>query len=285
MGLADGRTGGRGYRGRVPRPALRRATLRRRLGPPARAVERVIGGGRLRERLLLTALRAHYRSRFRREWLWTDDPPHSFAHRIGAFDLAFGSARTGPYPWFRAFFVAEVLREGDTLLDIGCGDGFFTARFFGPRCRDVDGIDVDSSAIETARRENDAPNVAYRVADAVALPFPRERYDVVVWDGALGHFAPDATHAMLVKIERSLAEDGIFCGSESLGLEGIDHQQFFPDLDSLGALLATRFPHVWLRELEYTTGSHTRREAFWRACTTPTRHEAAGWRRAGATTP
>ena len=155
----------------MPAPALRRARLRRHLGRPARVVEHAVGGGRLRERLLLRALGAHYASRLRREWLWTDEPPHFFDHRIGAFDLAFGSAKSGPYPWFRAFFAAEVIRDGDVLLDIGSGDGFFTARFLAPRCQAVDGLDVDPAAIETARRENATANVHYHLTDAVDQPF------------------------------------------------------------------------------------------------------------------
>jgi SAM-dependent methyltransferase len=265
----------------VHAPALRRARLRRYLGRPARVLEQAIGGGRLRERLLLSALRAHYASRFRREWLWTDDPPHFFNHRIGAFDLAFGSAKSGPYPWFRAFFTAELIRESDVLLDIGCGDGFFTARFLAPRCRAVDGLDVDPTAIETARRENATANVRYFVADAVAEPFPEERYDVIVWDGALGHFGPEATETMLRKIRGALAPDGVFCGSESLGYEGVDHHQFFQQLEDIDGLLSPHFPHVWLREVGYQTGKHFRREAFWRAGASQTRAEAASWQLGG----
>jgi SAM-dependent methyltransferase len=241
-------------------------------------VEQVLGGGRLRERLLLGALGAHYASRLRRQWYWTVEPPHFFGHRIGAFDLAFGSAKSGPYPWFRAFLAADVIRDGDTLLDIGCGDGFFTARFFAPRCRVVDGLDVDRDAIETARRENAAPKVRYHLRDVGLEDFPESRYDVIVWDGALGHFTPDASKTVLAKIGQALAPDGIFCGSESLGSEGVDHHQFFPDLESVHDSLAGHFPHLWLREVGYAVDGHFRREAFWRACVTPARHDETLWR-------
>jgi 2-polyprenyl-3-methyl-5-hydroxy-6-metoxy-1,4-benzoquinol methylase len=261
----------------VPAPALRHARVRRHLGPPARVLEQVIGGGRLRERLLLAALRAHYASRFRREWLWTDQPPHFFGHRMGALDLAFGAAKSGPYPWFRAFFAADVIRPGDVLLDIGSGDGFFTARFLAPRCRAVDGVDVGVDAIAIARRDNAVPNVRYHLVEAVGQPFPRERYDVIVWDGALRHFGPEATETVLVKAKQALAADGIFCGSESLG-EGIDHLQFFASVDDGHDVLSLHFPHVWVREVGYQTGRHFRREAFWRASSSPARHEAASWR-------
>jgi SAM-dependent methyltransferase len=259
-------------------PAVSRARLRRTLGPTLRVAERVVGGGRLRERLLLRALGAHYRSKLRREWLWTDAPPHFFSHRIGAFDLAFGKAAHGPHSWFRAFHAAEVIRPGDVLLDLGCGDGFFTARFLAPTCAHVDAIDVDPAAIEAARSENAAANVAYHVADAAAQPFPRDRYDVVVWDGALGHFSPEATAAVLEKVRAALAPDGIFCGSEALGREGVDHLQFFERQDDLRAVLAPHFPLAWTREHAYRTGRHDRREAYWRAAAGTGRHEEASWR-------
>lgn len=259
-------------------PQLRRARLRRALGPSLRGAERVIGGGRLRERLLLRALGAHYRSKLRRDWLWTAEPPHFYSHRIGAFELVFGEAAEGPHSWFRAFYAAEVIRDGDVLLDLGCGDGFFTARFLAPACGQVDAVDVDPKAIEAARRENVAPNVSYHLADAVAQPFPRERYDVVVWDGALGHFSPEATATVLEKVGAALAPDGIFCGSESLGHEGVDHLQFFEHADDLRALRDPHFPHVWTRERSYRTRRHPRREAYWRAATDPTRQESASWR-------
>jgi SAM-dependent methyltransferase len=236
----------------------------------------------VRERILLAALKAYYRSRLRREWFWTLEPPHFFDHRIGAFDLAFGSAKSGPYPWFRAFFAADVIRDGDTLLDIGCGDGFFTARFLAPRCGAVDALDVEPDAIATARRQNAAANVRYLLADAVEAPFPRERYDVIVWDGAVGHFSQESTDTMLRKVRQGLAQDGIFCGSESLGAEGVDHLQFFTSLDDLRDVLVPHFPHVWLREIAYPTGRHLRREAFWRASVAPARHDGSAWSSVGA---
>jgi SAM-dependent methyltransferase len=251
------------------------------VGGPARVLERVVGGGHLRERVLLTALRAHYASRLRREWLWTDAPPHFFDHRLGAFELAFGSAKSGAYPWSRAFCAAEVIRDGDTLLDIGCGDGFFTARFFAPRCRAVDGVDVDPDAIASARRENAASKVEYHLTDVVSQPFPQDSYDVIVWDGALGHFSAAASQTVLAKIAQALAPDGIFCGSESLGSEGIDHQQFFTDLPALHKALSGHFPHLWLREVGYEVDGRFRREALWRASVSPARHEATFWRAHG----
>src|SRR4051794_24874752 len=102
-------------------------------------LERLVFGGRLRERVLLLALGAYYRSLYRRQWAWSQEPPHFFDHRMGAFDLLVG--RGNPYALARAFHAVEVMRQGDRVLDIGCGDGFFTSRFFAPRASAVDAVD------------------------------------------------------------------------------------------------------------------------------------------------
>jgi SAM-dependent methyltransferase len=263
-------------------------SVRRRLRPVAVPVlkrtqtawllwERLLWGGRLRERLLVRLLGQHYDSLFRRQWSRADRLPHFFDHRLGSFGLFVGDDT--PFPYYRGYYAAEVVRDGDTLLDLGCGDGFFARRFFAPRCSAVDAIDIDQSAIEHAAAYNADPRISYSLRDAVEQPFPREAYDVVVWDGALGHFAPETTHRMLEKIRDSLARGGVFVGSESLGIEGHDHLQFFATEDDLAALFREHFPHVQIRSQHYRLRVGTRRvEAYWRCAVDPERLDQASWR-------
>ena len=79
-------------------------------------MEHVLWGGDRRERLLIALLRLHYESAFRRQWTLAAELPHYCGHRIGSFAFAMGSAH--PYAHFRGFFAAEMIREGDVLLDI-----------------------------------------------------------------------------------------------------------------------------------------------------------------------
>lgn len=242
--------------------------------------ERLMFGGRGVEFVLTRLLRLHYASRFRRDWLWSKDGPHFFNHRIGFFDFVYGSASGGPYPYSRGFFISELLRQGDRLLDIGCGDGFFTKRFFSKRCASIDGIDIEPDAIDSARRNNGGRNIRYLVLDAVQQPFPTDCYDVVVWDGALGHFSPETTDTMLKKITQVLAKDGVFAGSESLGHEGHDHLQFFERVADLDKHFSKYFAYRAYRVVEYDTDFNPglmRREAFWRCSNNPIRIEQAEW--------
>lgn len=216
--------------------------------------ERVVAGGRRREQLLLKLLKQHYDSMFKRQWQLGGEEPHFFSHHQGLFGFTYGEKATGPYAYYRGFFNSEVIGKNDRLFDIGCGDGFFTKRFFSEPCSHIDAIDIEPSAIEEAQTRNASANITYRLLDAVNEAFPAEQYDVIVWDAALGHFAPDTTHRMLGKIAAGLAPEGIFVGSESLGVEGADHLQFFHSLSELQALFKPYFKHVELRAVEYKVG-------------------------------
>ena len=268
--------------GRVARELIGRlrphaGRARRRLTATAsEGWDRLAAGGDRRERRLVQLLQRHYASLLARQWSDAENLPHFFDHRIGSFEFATGESHG--YSYYRGYFAAELVRDGDRVLDIGTGDGFFAKRFFAPRASLVHSLDVEPSAIEHAGRFNAAPNIEYRVADATRDPFPAASYDVAVWDGALGHFAPETSHAVLGKISAALDDDGVFAGSETLGRSGHDHLQFFDTLDDLGRLFAPHFPHVELKEIAYEVPSGPRREAFWRCSRSAERLDAVAWR-------
>jgi hypothetical protein len=143
-------------------------------------------------------------------------------------------------------------------------------------------VDIEPSAINSARLYNHAPNIAYHLLDAVNEPFPSDKYDVIVWDGAIGHFAKETTDLVLAKIQAALKTNGVFVGSESLGFEGSDHLQFFNSLDDLHALFEPYFKFIELRSVEYRTGQgkslFVRQEGYWRCANEETRLRACSWK-------
>jgi SAM-dependent methyltransferase len=236
-----------------------------RIMPP---VERILGGGTRRERVLLRLLGAHYASSYRREWVWSSEPPHFYPQRWTIFDVAFrGQGGHGPYALSRGFFNAEILQRGDHMLDIGCGDGFYVSRFYA-RCESIDALDVDEAALATARQFGRNARVTYHLQDAVSEPFPKPPYDVIAWDGAIGHFAPETIDLMLNKIAGALAPAGVFVGSEALGrLPDADHLQMFESRRELAFVLHRYFSIVRMREISYPVRKVVRREAYWRCST------------------
>lgn len=75
-----------------------------------------------------------------------------------------------------------MLSEGETVLDIGSGHGFLStalAESTGPTGK-VIGVDLSQQMVERAASKSSQPWLSYQVADAAALPFGDETFDVVV---------------------------------------------------------------------------------------------------------
>jgi ubiquinone/menaquinone biosynthesis C-methylase UbiE len=232
---------------------------------------RLAGRGVRREQVLVDLLGGHFQFKHRLDWDLSSEAPHFFDFRSGVFALAFGSAPPSSHTLDRAAMARDAMAEGDRVLDIGCGDGFFTRRFYCDRASRIDAIDIEPSAISHAERYHAHPKINYVETDAVSKPFPASQYDAIVWNGALGHFSEADTATMLQKIRASLTPSGVFVGSESLGVEGHDHYQYFADEPTVQKLFSPYFRYVATRVVKYTIGlqrNFERREVFWRCSDT-----------------
>jgi SAM-dependent methyltransferase len=159
---------------------------------------------------------------------------------------------------------------------------FFHPSLLSDRAGRIDAIDVEESAIAHAGRYHAHPKINYVKCDAVAEPFPSEAYDAVIWNGAIGHFSAVDTAIVLRKIRASLTPAGVFAGSESLGVEGHDHHQYFADEAAVQELFAPYFRCVSTRVVNYTIGTQrnfARREVFWRCsdCRESISRDAWNW--------
>jgi 2-polyprenyl-3-methyl-5-hydroxy-6-metoxy-1,4-benzoquinol methylase len=243
--------------------------------------EVAIFGSEAREKFAKGLLSHYYRSVFRRQWAWqVYGEPHFSIHSGSLFNLLDGELGKGIYAFTRAFLSAEIVGDGDNVLDVGCGDGGLTKRFYAPRAAHVDAIDIEPSAIDYAVKHNSASNVSYRRLNAVAESFPKPTYDVIILDGAIGHFTREGSAAVLQKISSALAPRGVFCGSESIGLENQDHLQIFSTLDDLRSLLQEQFKHVRLKQQKYSVEfvPDGRLEAYWRCSNADGRLEELDWK-------
>jgi SAM-dependent methyltransferase len=230
-------------------------------------IVRLAGRGAHREELLADLFDAHFQIRHRLDWELSKEAPHFYDFRSGVFALGFSDAPPSSHALDRAAVARDSFAEGDCVLDIGCGDGFFTCRFYSDRAGRLDAIDVEEGAIAHALRYNAHPKINYVKCNAVTEPFPSDAYDAVIWNGAIGHFSTTDTAVVLQKIRACLAPPGVFVGSESLGMEGHDHFQFFKDEAAVQALFKPYFRYVATRTVSYTIGqsrNFTRHEVFWR---------------------
>lgn len=99
-------------------------------------------------------------------------------------------------------------RTGERALDVACGTGVVTrllARAVGPTGTVV-GLDVNSGMLAVARSAVPAPNVEWREASALELPFPDGSFDMVLCQQGVQFFA-DRPKA-LREFRRVLAPEG-----------------------------------------------------------------------------
>jgi len=82
---------------------------------------------------------------------------------------------------------------GDTLLDAGCGTGYWTALLAG-RGFAVTGIDISREMLAAARQKA-IPHASFLLADMMDMPFPDESFDAAASITAL-EFADDPRHAV-----------------------------------------------------------------------------------------
>lgn len=146
--------------------------------------------------------------------------------------------------------VVELLapQPGERILDLGCGDGYLTARLVAMGC-EVLGVDASAEQVEAARRAG----VRAEVAAAEALGFAKE-FDAVFSNATL-HWVRDAD-AAIRGVHRALKPGGRFVaemGGEgcvarireaiavALRRRGLDFERldpwYFPSAEEYGARL------------------------------------------------
>jgi ubiquinone/menaquinone biosynthesis C-methylase UbiE len=145
------------------------ADTRPDMPPPARRIGRALNVAVTRAPWLWPLLRPAVRGFFeRRAAGWDERTGAGSVDHLAA--LATATARVSPAP--------------ERVLDLGTGTGeaaLFLAREF-PRAS-VRGIDFSRAMIEAARRKvglDPEGRVAFKVADAAALPYPDGHFDLVV---------------------------------------------------------------------------------------------------------
>lgn len=98
--------------------------------------------------------------------------------------------------------IEEGLLLGISILDIGCGTGYFT-EFLGTLCRNVVGIDASVDMIKHAHEKHKDSNIKYLVADAENLPFKNGSLDISVSIAAVNFFKnPTKAVSEAVRISR-----------------------------------------------------------------------------------
>ena len=110
------------------------------------------------------------------------------------------------------------LREGETVLDVGCGTGVMAVLSklrTGDKGR-VYGIDIAEKMIAAAgkKAEKYGLDIDFRVASIDDLPFPDKYFDVAISSMMFHHLPVEVKESGLKEVRRVLKDDGRFLLSD-----------------------------------------------------------------------
>jgi len=116
-------------------------------------------------------------------------------------------------------FTQLKLRDGDRILDVGCGEGRHTILAYLAANVTAIGVDLSEKDLATAQerfepfheKDNAAKQLTFQVANALALPFEGASFDKVICSEVLEHI-PDY-QGVLAEINRVLKPDGVLAVS------------------------------------------------------------------------
>ena len=118
-----------------------------------------------------------------RFWLWMHNFSVRLIHRY-AIRLEGGLHPKHRIMNYHKFFIDHI-NEGDTVLDIGCGNGALT-RDVAQKAKKVIGIDISRQNINIAETEYNTPNIEYIFGDATTYNF-KQKFDVIIMSNVLEH--------------------------------------------------------------------------------------------------
>jgi ubiquinone/menaquinone biosynthesis C-methylase UbiE len=134
-----------------------------------------------------------------------------FLAEHGAGDIWNWESPAGKLRWARRVkMLSKHLRPGMTVLELGCGTGYFT-RELARSGAEIVAIDVSPELLEIAKAHCAARNVRYEVRNAYELNCPDAVFDSVVGSSVLHHLEIEQA---LREVYRVLKLGGTICFTE-----------------------------------------------------------------------
>ncbi len=99
---------------------------------------------------------------------------------------------------------------GMDVLDVACGEGY-GSRMLAEAARSVVGVDIDEQVILRARKNyRRNRNVSFEVANCVTLPFPDQRFDVIVSMETVEHLTETEQEQFVYEVKRVARRNALF---------------------------------------------------------------------------
>jgi ubiquinone/menaquinone biosynthesis C-methylase UbiE len=109
------------------------------------------------------------------------------------------------YVWPDVLIFREFIKDGDKLLDLGCGNGRMVGLFDNKKV-DYLGVDFSSELVDCAKKNY--PKKEFLVMDALNLNLPEKSFDVVMCVSVLNHLSKEKHVQFVENIKKVLKLGG-----------------------------------------------------------------------------
>lgn len=194
-------------------------------------------------------VRSYYEQRLKDLWGHPDHPvwfDHNIDYHLWPKNLFWVE---------RGVFGRSIMRPGCRVLDLCCGDGYFSDVWYSSIAGTIDACDNDAGALRFARLRHSKPNVNYHFIDVLSDDLPGSNYDVITWFEAIEHFSESHIKLILRKLASVLRADGKLIGSTTLvrptdPVSNRQHDREFSSAEELQQFLRQVFGSVrtWVSE-------------------------------------
>jgi SAM-dependent methyltransferase len=179
--------------------------------------------------------------------------PEFFDHKIGLYWT--WKARNSPHWVERGIFSLLAMKHGCKALELCCGDGFNAYYFYRARVGSMLSVDFDQKAIAHAKRNFQAPNITYELAD-IRTQMPQGTFDNIVWDAAIEHFTELEIAEVMSNLKTRLTPTGTLSGftivERADGKKSLSHHEYeFKSTEDLARFLRPHFRNVRVFETVY----------------------------------
>ncbi len=213
----------------------------------------------------------YYHRLFISKYVKNANSPSWFDHRIDLY-----------YNWPNNLFWLErgilprkYMFQGCKILDLFCGDGYYSRYFHSTIAGKIDAIDKDQRAIAHAKKHHSHPLINFAQIDVIKENLPGTNYDLILWYEAIEHLSENDYSNVIYKIKTSLSEDGILFGStpiikeENLGKNNWEHENEFTSVNQLNHFLSKDFHEISIYTTEYPEGGGKIRKTAYFSCRLP----------------
>ena len=191
---------------------------------------------------------------------WNLVTPEYFDHQL---DLNYvWQKKRFSYPIERGVFSSFALSNEppySKVLDLCCGDGFYSYYFYSKRARSITAIDFDANAIKHAKKHYKADNIEFKLAD-IRDYIPNGPFDNIIWDAAIEHFTEIEIEKLMNRIKTVLSPNGILSGYTIAANETdkqLHHHEYeFHDKSDLARFFKPYFRNIQILSTTYPDRSN-----------------------------